>query len=288
MRLMRGRIPLLLRGAVSLGILAVILSRVSLEELAERWQAGAPVPLAAALLVVLLGQVLVALRWRLLGAALGLAMPVALAVRAVFQGLLGSQLLPSTLGADLVRGWIVARHAGSASRAAASIVADRLAALLGACLLLAAAYCLLGGLPVPLAGMVAAAAPLAAGAAFAAAIVIFGRAHGVTPRAQPVLAAVALALAVHGLNVASAALAAAAYGVEPSLEVWLSIIPLSLIAMALPVSINGWGVREAVIVALGAAHGIPAADALAVSLTLGVLNLAASLPGAYFLWSAAR
>jgi hypothetical protein len=81
---------------------------------------------------------------------------------------------------------------------------------------------------------------------------------------------------------------AAAYGVDASLATWVSIIPVALIACAVPLSINGWGVREAVIVALAAGQGIPEADALAVSLTLGVLNLAACLPGAYFLWSPAR
>jgi glycosyltransferase 2 family protein len=267
-------------------ILIFIFSRASLDELVARVKAGAPGPLVAALLAVLLAQVLVALRWRLLAAALGLAVPIGLAVRAVFQGLLGSQLLPSTLGADLVRGWVVARYTGAARRAAASVVADRLAGLFGACVLLATAYCLFRQLPVPFAGTLAAAAPLASGAAFLASIVLLTK--GVTPRPAPILAAVALALAIHSLNVASAALAAAAYGANPALEVWLSIIPVALIAVAVPVSINGWGVREAVIVALAAGHGIPAADALAVSLTLGVVNLAVSLPGAYFLWSAAR
>lgn len=285
MRLTRANLAVVLRWVVSLAILGVILSRVSLEELLARVQAGAPAPLVAALLAVLFGQTLVALRWQLLAASLGLAVPAGLAVRAVFQGLLGSQLLPSTLGADLVRGWIVARHTGSARRAAASIVVDRLAGLFGACLLLAVAYCLV---PVPYAGYLAAAAPLAAGAAFLASMVILGRVDGVTPRPTPILAAVALALATHSLNVASAVLAAAAYGVDAAPGIWFAIIPVSVIATAVPVSINGWGVREAVIVGLAAAHGIPAADALAVSLTLGMLNLAASLPGAYFLWSAAR
>jgi len=91
------------------------------------------------------------------------------------------------------------------------------------------------------------------------------------------------ALAIHAIGVLAAALTAAAYGVDASLAVWFSIIPVSLIATAVPISINGWGVREAVIVALAAGHGIAAADALVVSITLGVLNVVASLPGAYLL-----
>jgi hypothetical protein len=85
--------------------------------------------------------------------------------------------------------------------------------------------------------------------------------------------------------VLAAALSAVAYGVDGSLRVWFSIIPVSLIVCAVPVSINGWGVREAVIVGLAAGHGIAGADALMVSVTLGLLNIAASLPGAYLVLS---
>jgi hypothetical protein len=52
---------------------------------------------------------------------------------------------------------------------------------------------------------------------------------------------------------------------------------------AVPVSINGWGVREAVVVTLAGTHGVAAPDALLVSVTLGLLNTLASLPGAVLL-----
>ncbi|MFZ1907988.1 MAG: lysylphosphatidylglycerol synthase domain-containing protein, partial [Burkholderiales bacterium] len=85
---------------------------------------------------------------------------------------------------------------------------------------------------------------------------------------------------VHALSVVVAALAARAYGVDASLRLWVSIVPLAVIASALPISINGWGVREATIVALAAPMGVSAPEALLVSLTIGALNMIASLPGA--------
>ena len=278
---MSPRLALLLRAAVSASILILILSRTSLEDLALRVRGGALLPLAAALLLFLLMALLVALRWRVLVGGLGLALPLAAAVRAVFLGLFGGQLLPSSVGTDVLRGWAVVRHTGSLPRVAASLIADRLVALFAACLLLAA-YPALGGIPAPFGSLLAGAAVLALGALLAVFVIAGGgalrRLHWIR-----VGCALALALVIHSIAVSAAALTASAYGVDASLGVWLAIIPAAVIASAVPVSINGWGVREGVIVALAAGHGIAQADALLVSLTLGVLNVLASLPGAYVL-----
>jgi glycosyltransferase 2 family protein len=275
------RVLPLLRAVVSLSLLVVLFSRVSAADLAARAQAGAFAPLAAALMLVLLMYLLVSLRWRAVARCFGLALSAPLALRAVFLGLFAGQVLPATVGNDVVRGSVMARHTGSIRRVAASVLADRLVALFAACLLLAAVHLGLGGVQLPFSALVVPAAIVASGAALAA-FLFFGSAQPAA-QAKPVLAAIALALIIHALGVLVAALTAAAYGADASLGVWFPVIVVSLIACAVPVSINGWGVREAVIVALAAPHGIPEPDALVVSLTLGVLNIAASLPGAYLL-----
>ena len=287
---MKPAMLLLLRAAVSISILAVILSRVSIDEVLLRAKGGALAHLAAALLLVFAMAMLVALRWRLLAAWLGLAVPGRLAVRAVFVGLFGGQLLPSVVGTDVLRGFVLARHTGRLQRVAASLIADRLVALFAACLLLMLSYASLG--------LLAPAAVLLSGAAFLAFLLastgsvrrVFGvqPVEGVTLQPKPILAAIVVAFVIHSIAVLAAALTAAAYGIDASLRIWLPIVPLSVIASAVPISINGWGVRETVIVALGAGYGLVAADALLVSLTLGALNLVASLPGAYLMLRAPR
>jgi hypothetical protein len=276
------RILALLRAAVSASLLILLLSRTSLEELAVRASAGALLPLASALLLVLLTATLVALRLRTMARCFGVGLPWMFTVRAVFVGMFGGQVLPATLGTDFLRGWLLAQHTGSIRRAASSIIADRLVALFAACVLAAFAYPLLG----PFAGYLIAAAIIASAAVLAGFLIL----NPERSRRQlaPVLGAVLLALAIHTLFVLVAATTAAAYGVEASPRVWLSIVPVSLIASAVPLSINGWGVREGVIVALAAQHGISQPDALVVSLTLGMLGLLASLPGAYLMLGHAK
>jgi len=286
---------------VSASILAVILSRIPAENLLGRVKEGEPVYLASALLLALLVMVLVAVRWRLLASWLGLAVPIGLAVRAVFLGAFGSQVLPSTVGADLVRGYMLVRYNASVRRVAASVIADRLVGLFALCLLLVLFNPVLPQLPAPYAGLVAPGALLASGAVLLAFLLActgiqagagvrrlrwlreLGAIDGVRLEARPIAGAVAVGLAIHALAVVAASLVARAYGVEPSLGVWVSIIPLSFLASAMPVSIGGWGVREGAIILLAAPLGVPPAEALLVSLTIGVLNVVASLPGALVL-----
>lgn len=298
---MRSWIPSFLRAAVSVSILVLIVSRTPLEDLVARAKGGTLVPLIAALLLVLLMAVLVTLRWRLLASSLGLAVPTTLAVRAVFLGLFGGQLLPSTVGTDVLRGWVVARQIGRIHCVAASVIADRLVALFAACLLLVLSYPSLSQIPAPFAGLLAPVAVLVSGAVLLAFLLACTGAlkrvlgiqiaflrelnaiDGVMLQTKPILIAIVVAVLIHVIAIVAAAMTAAAYGIDTSLMIWLSIIPVSVIACAIPVSINGWGVREAVIVALAAGYGVPQADALLVSLTLGALNVVVSLPGAYLL-----
>jgi uncharacterized membrane protein YbhN (UPF0104 family) len=276
--------PLLLKLAVSVSVLVLIASRVPLEDVAQRARGGAPLYLLAALLLILLGVVLVAVRWRLVAGWLGVAISPSLALRALFLGFLGGQVLPSAIGGDVLRGWLLVRQGTGLGKVVASLVADRLLGLFGVCLLLVLTSPVVRQLPAPYASLLAPVAVLASATLLCA----FLLANRATLRAGSLLAGIALALVVHVLTVAVAVLAAKAYGIDASGEVWLSVIPLAVIAAALPISINGWGVREAAIVVLAAPLGVPAPQALLVSLTLGVLNALASLPGVAVMLSGRR
>ncbi len=279
----RPAIATALRLAVSATIFVVILSRVSVREVLARASSGIPAYLAGALALALAMFVLVALRWRLLARWLGIAMSTGLAVRAVFLAMFGGQLLPSAIGADVLRGWLLARRTSGVARVVASLMADRLMALFAACLLLLLSDRAIARLVPSYAAFVAPAAVLGSGVvliAFLAGLRRMSATREVRVQAKPLLLALAIALAVQGTAVVTAALVATAYRLDGSLGLWISVIPLSVMLSAIPISMNGWGVREAAIVTLASRLGIAPADALLVSVTLGVLNMLASLPGA--------
>ncbi len=288
-----------LRAAVSLSILVFVLSRTSGEALLARARGAAWLELAFVGALFIAMALLVALRWRLLAGWLGLALAGRLALRAVFLGLFAGQLLPSSIGSDVVRGWVVARQTGRAGLVAASLVADRLIGFCGISLLLALAYGFFVREGLPLPGALVSSAALGAAAAVVALLAgttgrlpglrglasrLFrplGMAHGMA-QPQRVVLALGLAFGIHAAATLAAVLSASAYGIDASPRAWLAIIPVTVLASALPISINGWGVREGVIVALAAGQGIAPADALLVSLTLGAGNIVASVPGACF------
>jgi uncharacterized membrane protein YbhN (UPF0104 family) len=280
---MRSAIASILRLSVSLSIIAVILSRVSIRDMLARAASGAPLYLAGALALMLLSIVLVALRWRLLAHWLGMAMSIGLAVRALFLAVFGGQVLPSALGADVLRGWLLARKTNGVARVVASLVADRLVALFAACLLLLISDRAIARLLPMFAPYVAPLAVLGVGAILLAFLAWLRRASVLDAparQAKPLLLAMAIAVVVQGAAVATAALVATAYSMNGTLALWVSVVPLSVILSSIPISVNGWGVREATIVALAAPLGVAPADALLVSVTLGALNVLASLPGA--------
>jgi uncharacterized membrane protein YbhN (UPF0104 family) len=57
--------------------------------------------------------------------------------------------------------------------------------------------------------------------------------------------------------------------------------PVALLT-SLPISIGGWGVRETAMIGLLGLVGVPASAALVLSVELGLITMAASLPGLVF------
>ncbi len=72
-----------------------------------------------------------------------------------------------------------------------------------------------------------------------------------------------------------------ALGIDLPLVVILTVVPAVLMAMLLPVSIAGWGLREMAAAALWPLAGMSAADGVAVATLYGVVVLVGSLPGAF-------
>ncbi|QNI03652.1 flippase-like domain-containing protein [Halomonas sp. SH5A2] len=77
--------------------------------------------------------------------------------------------------------------------------------------------------------------------------------------------------------------AARAIGVELPVSSLLALAPVMLLAMLVPFSVAGWGVREGAAAGIWVWVGLPTAQGVAVSLAYGVVVLLASLPG---LWVA--
>jgi uncharacterized membrane protein YbhN (UPF0104 family) len=92
-----------------------------------------------------------------------------------------------------------------------------------------------------------------------------------------------LTLAILASNLLAFYACARAVGVELSGTYALLVLPATLLVMALPVSIAGWGVREAAAAVLWPIAQVSGESAIAASIAYGLVATASALPGVLFL-----
>ncbi|MFD1891698.1 flippase-like domain-containing protein [Ottowia beijingensis] len=255
--------------------------------------------LLAGLAAAVASNVVSALRWRALARWLGADVSVRDASRWYFQAIGLNALLPgAVLGGDLYRA-VVLRRAGQATLASSwSVVLDRVSGLW--------MLCAIGGLGAALCADVLAPWLRLPAGAFTALMLAGTALWLATPWTLPALLrrwgvrwlgplraaaqrpdfnrqmgwqALASA-AVQVLSAAALAGGGLALGVQLPLAAWaFAIAPVFLMA-ALPVSVGGWGTREAATVAALAPFGVAAAAAVGVGVIYGLYALVQGAMGA--------
>ena len=255
--------------------------------------------LLAGLAAAVASNVVSALRWRALARWLGADVSVRDATRWYFQAIGLNALLPgAVLGGDLYRA-VVLRRAGQATLASSwSVVLDRVSGLW--------MLCAIGGLGAALCADVLAPWLRLPAGAFTALMLAGTALWLATPWTLPALLrrwgvrwlaplraaaqrpdfnrqmgwqALASA-AVQVLSAAALAGGGLALGVQLPLAAWaFAIAPVFLMA-ALPVSVGGWGTREAATVAALAPFGVAAAAAVGVGVIYGLYALVQGAMGA--------
>jgi uncharacterized protein (TIRG00374 family) len=212
----------------------------------------------------------------------------------VVIGIFFNQVLPSTVGGDSVRIWLLSRGYAPIEVSVRSVVLDR---ILG----LSALFML--GLPASLMivtwfdggkGMLGVGILSAIGLALVASIPLFLRLFGRIPwaRFQGFLdyllrqteslwadkvqfgRLILLSMFGHLVTCFAVWLTARAFGIEIPIGPTIAVIPPILLGAALPISIAGWGVREGgMILGLGLL-GVSSSDAALVSVAIGLIGVA--------------
>jgi len=240
----------------------------------------------------------VALRWRQIALTCGAPMTAPQSIRFNLIATFFSQVLPSTVGGDAARIWLLARAGAGWTRSAYSVLLDRYIGVLALAACVAAGlYWSFGLIADPLARIVLVVIGLGflvGGIAFLALghwpvlrrwkltrnlaelSVLAGRLF--TARGSA-LAIVPVSFLIHALTAVQAWGVAQGIGSGISVgDAFLLVLPVMLIA-TIPVSIAGWGVRESALVMAFSYAGLPAADGLVVSVLLGVVMFATGLIG---------
>lgn len=242
---------------------------------------------------------LLALRWREIVMACGAELSLKTALSYTFSGQFFSQVLPSTIGGDAFRIWLLARNGAGWQTASYSVLIDRVVGV--SILAILVVVCIPWTFdmihdPIPRAAL----AIIGSGTLIGALVFLALGAKRLqaTERWWPTrhLAAAsrvarrlfrsiagarvaALSLAIHLITVLVAWGAAMAVRAEVDfIHALVLVLPVILIA-TIPISIAGWGVRESAMVLAFSYAGLTASDGLIVSILFGIANLAIGAVG---------
>jgi uncharacterized membrane protein YbhN (UPF0104 family) len=285
-----------LRAVVSAALLIAIFSWLDPAQIAAQVRGVDAGWLAAALAASALQFALSAERWQRTAGSLGVPLARRRALADYYLAGFGNQVLPGGVVGDAARALRHSRSSGRPGPALRAVVLERVsgqlvvaAALVAVLTLTDTGARLLAATPDYATGLFAVLA--AVGAAVAALAWWARRFPGwfstladdarralLASHAWP--AQLALSLAVLATCCVMFACAGRMIGADLPFGVLAALAPAVLLAMLIPISTAGWGVREVAAAAIWSALGWPAAEGVTISIAYGVLCLLGSLPGA--------
>lgn len=303
---MTGRRAVLAKAALTLVILGALLTQIRGADLVSRLAACDLRYVAAALALMAAGQILNAMRWRMLLRSVSTApVPSLVDLTAlVMAGMFMNLFLPSTVGGDLLRGELLRRRLGRRVQAYVSILMGRILALIAMLVLAAGAL----GLEWLRVGRVdTGTALIVAGFGCGAGLVLWTATSQRmsrlamrlgSPRIKAIITEVrtgfAAYMASHGTLVQvfllaivaniigvilPVALLASAIGLSVPPAFHFVAVPLITIVTLVPITVNGMGLREGAFAWLYASVGVPVTDAVALSLVFTAALVVLALVG---------
>jgi uncharacterized membrane protein YbhN (UPF0104 family) len=290
---MRNKLFLAIKIAISVGIFFALASRIEVAQLVSRLNNADVFYFTASVFSAILAVVLISYRWYLIASGIpGLQISFSTATRATFAGLFVGQVLPGAIGVDIVRGWLAWRPGFNNKQLVASLILDRLISLFAlVCMIIAALPILKAYLPekifllvwTSLLGITACVVLgyFVVGQVVQRFLIRLGLKNLMVSRLTTG-AALGLAIFAHGLIILSAFFMSCSIGVDSTFWIWFLLMPIIILITAIPISINGWGVREGAMVYLWGLFGITATDAFLTSICIGIVAILASLPGVLF------
>lgn len=266
-------------------------------------------PILAACALVLVDRALMAYRWLVLIRPFATAAgPSFRAVmRIFFVSTFVGTFLPASVGGDAVRAYALAREQVPGPAALASVLMDRMLGVLSILIMAVGGLVLVRALASN-AGVLLALA-VTAGLCLATGIAVFSsaargwfaqlarwlpgvRLRSIADRLLDAVGAYASrqgdlanvlvgSIGVQVLRVVQAYLLGIAVGITQPVTLYFALIPVILLVMLLPVSINGIGVSQAAFVWFFAQAGVPNNLAFSLSVLFVALGIVGNLPGGF-------
>lgn len=302
-------VSLALRVTVSALLLAYLIRLSAFNDIARAFSRIDPLYLLGFFALYFSSVFLTAVRWRILLRTWDIESRLGTLLRYILTGLFMNNFLPGSLGGDAYRLYSGGRDAGKLDAVAATIFYERVLSYgslvtLGLVALSIRSdpasdltfWLLLGGVFLALTGLTAVSTLPAFGRwaenfvgrfPFAERLRLKDWVHSFRFKVRHpglLLGVFLLSFLIQLIDIYAFRLVAAAIQLPVRFSDLLLFVPLLYLAILLPLSVNGIGIRESVFVIFAASWGITSADAVAFSLTVFALNLAGSLVGGVIYW----
>ena len=298
----------LARLVISAALFWWIVAQAGLADLLEAARRADPGPYALALLIAIVGIPLRAYRWQVLLDAVGARLPFWRTNHLYFVGAFFNAFLPTGFGGDVVRVLEIGEGASS-PQAAGTVLVDRLTGFIALFMLALAALPFAFHLLPPATAFLI--ALLAGGVLLGSALLFEGKIlRQITacfPRAlslagdawlaqtynvitacgqRAILSALLISVIFNLTQIWSTLLAAQALRLAVPAWAFFLFLPIAIIALLLPISISGFGVREGLFVLLFGQVGLTGPQAIALSLTSYSFELAPGILGGVMYFAA--
>ena len=293
------RLFALLKLAVSIVLLYLLLRSMDTAVVAATLGRLPLLAIAFACALLVLQTLVLAVRWWLVMAAIGVPLKYGKIMPLTYMGVFFNQVLPTSFGGDAVRMWQAHRAGVPTEAAVGSVLLERISGVVGLVILSMLGVWYMGAqidIEVIRLGLLAMLPLTILGVSVLASLdrmpdrwrrlPVLRDLARLAVDLRRVLFAPATAIPLLLLSILSHALAAGAIyafaqGLRLDLSLWdcLALFPAVILVTLIPISFAGWGLREGAMVALFAFAGVNADTALALSLAFGVALLVASLPG---------
>ena len=284
------RLSFLAKLVITAGLFWWVFSGVDLSEL---WRRVSRLSLSVAglcIAILIVQSFFAALRLRLLSGFFGSRTSIPVCWHYTLVGLFFNQVLPSTVGGDAIKAWLLAQRDGWSLRGALHcVVIDRALGLLALLMLIAATMPWITATVEDEQAVFGVVMVVAGGFlgtlifAFLPRLPLFVERTRIAREvrafrdafrgimAVPALCAAAAVLgnSMYLVNVAVVWLVARDVGIAAGFVDCLVIVPTALLVSVVPISIAGWGLREGAMVAGFSYVGISATDAVFLSVVLG-------------------
>ncbi len=297
-----------LKISVSVGLIAILLRRISPGSLLEQLGNIDPAWIAVAVAIFLASNLLGALQWHILLSAGGVRMPVSRSFSLYFTGLFFNNLLPTNVGGDAYKIYDVVRTGYDPHKVFAITLLDRVIGITGLCMLALTASLVIffsggsadiGIYALIFAGCVAPVLALALSRRISTPVrrtLSRIRLWGIGERLELVFSHLgsfrsfpsllgrmtALTLTIQILRITTHIAVAMALGIRPEAGDMLHFfvfVPILGLIMTLPISINGLGVREGAGVLLFTRIGFSEEEAFLMEFITYVVMVGVSLIG---------